>query len=178
MIDGHCLMPFGQDFTIANVNKTWIKGIFSYVSISAKFCGAFFTNTFGIFWQHLNHPNLLVCSVYQLHVYFHVKIMLHRFGIASLHEDGWSLIKLILQGHIIVFVMIMLLIQMKCGWKNIGFIRKHTVYIWTYIYLFLTSQVQARLSIVGNLASNIDAQQIFNSTFNAKINDSVDIGSC
>ena len=72
----------------------------------------------------------------------------------------------------------MLLMQMKCGWKNIGFIRKHTVYIWTYIYLFLTSQVQARLSIVGNLASNIDAQQIFNSTFNAKINDSVDIGSC
>ena len=36
------------------------------------------TNTLGIFWQHLNHPNLLVRSVYRLHVYFHVHLILHE----------------------------------------------------------------------------------------------------
>ena len=30
------------------------------------------TSTLGISWQHLNHPNLLVHSVYRFHVYFHV----------------------------------------------------------------------------------------------------------
>ena len=36
------------------------------------------TNTLGIFWQHLNHPKLLVRSVYRLHVYFHVHLILHE----------------------------------------------------------------------------------------------------
>ena len=36
------------------------------------------TSTLGIFWQHLNHPNLLVRSVYRLHVYFHVHLILHQ----------------------------------------------------------------------------------------------------
>ena len=32
------------------------------------------TSTLGISWQHLNHPNLLVCKVYRFHVYFHVRL--------------------------------------------------------------------------------------------------------
>ena len=45
-----------------------------------------------------------------------------------------------------------------------------------YVYLFLTSQVQARSSIVGNSAPAVDAQQVFKSTFNALINEDYSIG--
>ena len=36
------------------------------------------TSSLGISWQHLNHPNLLVRSVYRFHVYFHVRLILIR----------------------------------------------------------------------------------------------------
>ena len=39
-----------------------------------------------------------------------------------------------------------------------------------YVYLVLTSQVQARSSIVGNSAPGLDAQQVLKSTFKALIN--------
>ena len=44
-----------------------------------------------------------------------------------------------------------------------------------YVYLILTSQVQARPSIVGNSAPAVDAQQIFKSTFKALINEDYSI---
>ena len=40
----------------------------------------------------------------------------------------------------------------------------------TYVYLVLTSQFQARSSIVGNSAPAVDAEQVFKSTFKALIN--------
>ena len=43
-----------------------------------------------------------------------------------------------------------------------------------YVYLVLTSQIQARSSMVGNSASAMDAQQVFKSTFKVLI--SKDIG--
>ena len=39
------------------------------------------------------------------------------------------------------------------------------------VYLVLTSQAQARSSTVGNSAPAVDAQQVFNSTFKALINE-------
>ena len=36
-----------------------------------------------------------------------------------------------------------------------------------YVYLLLTSQVQARSSIVGNSASAVDVQEVFKSNFKA-----------
>ena len=45
-----------------------------------------------------------------------------------------------------------------------------------YIYLVLTSQVQARSSIVGNSAPAVDAQQVFKSMFKALINEDYSIG--
>ena len=39
-----------------------------------------------------------------------------------------------------------------------------------YMYLGVTSEVEARLSIVGNSAPAMDAQQVFKSKFNAPIN--------
>ena len=51
------------------------------------------TSTHGITWQHLNHPNLLVPSVYRFHVYFHVRLILHELGISLPHEYGFSKVK-------------------------------------------------------------------------------------
>ena len=44
-----------------------------------------------------------------------------------------------------------------------------------YFYLVLTSQVQARSSIVGNSALTVDAQQVFKSTFKTLINEDYSI---
>ena len=48
---------------------------------------------FCISWQHPNHPNLLICAIYRLHVYFHVRLILHKLGISLPHEDGFSKVK-------------------------------------------------------------------------------------
>ena len=45
-----------------------------------------------------------------------------------------------------------------------------------YIYLVLTSQVQARSNIVGNSAPAVDAQKVFEITFKALINGDYSIG--
>ena len=44
-----------------------------------------------------------------------------------------------------------------------------------YVYLVLTSQVQARSSIVGNSVPAVDAQQVFKSTFKVLINEDYSI---
>ena len=45
------------------------------------------------------------------------------------------------------------------------------------IYLFPTSKVLTRSSVIGNSASAVDAQQIFKSMFNALINEDYSIGA-
>ena len=51
------------------------------------------TSALGISWQHINHPNLLVRSVYRFHVYFHVRLILHKLHISLPHEDRFSKVK-------------------------------------------------------------------------------------
>ena len=46
-----------------------------------------------------------------------------------------------------------------------------------YVYLLLTSQVQARSSIVGNSASAVDAQEVFKSTFKVLIDEDYSISN-
>ena len=45
-----------------------------------------------------------------------------------------------------------------------------------YVYLVLTSHVQARSSIGGNSTPAVDAQQVFKSTLKALINEDYPIG--
>ena len=45
---------------------------------------------FGISWKHLNHPNLLVGSVFEFHVYFHTRIILYHFCVNLPHEDAFN----------------------------------------------------------------------------------------
>ena len=47
--------------------------------------------------------------------------------------------------------------------------------VWTLVYLVLTSQVEARSSVAGNLTSEVDAQQVFKNTFNALISEDYSI---
>ena len=51
------------------------------------------TSALGISWQHFNHSNLLVRSVYSFYVYFHIQLILHNLGILLPHEDGFSKVK-------------------------------------------------------------------------------------
>ena len=51
------------------------------------------TIALGISWQLFSYPTLLVCSLYQFHAYFHVRIILYHLGITLLHEDGFSKVK-------------------------------------------------------------------------------------
>ena len=118
----------------------------------AMFC---VTSALGIFWQHLNHPNLLVRAVYRFHMYFHVRLILHDLGISLPHENGFSKVK---NAYI------------KSAYYSI------CRYVRTYVYLLLTSQVQARSGMVGNSASGVDPQQVFKSTFKALINEDYTIG--
>ena len=94
----------------------------------AMFCA---TGALGISWQHINHPNLLVQSVYRFYVYFHIRLILHNLGISSPHEDGFSarLNLLTLRLRITVFVMTMVLIRKKHGCMGIGFIRRTMVFL-------------------------------------------------
>ena len=93
----------------------------------ALFCA---TRALGISWQHLNHSNLLVRAVYRFHVYFHVRLILHNFGIPLPHEDGFRRLKMvILTVHITVYVMAMALMRMKHGCMGTGFIRLVMVFL-------------------------------------------------
>ena len=56
----------------------------------AMFCA---TSALGISWQHLNHPNLPVGSVYRFHVYFHVQLILHDLGAPLPYEGGFGKVK-------------------------------------------------------------------------------------
>ena len=65
------------------------------------------TSALGISWQHRNHPNLPVLSIYEFHVYVHVQIKLRHLGIPLAHEGALANLNiLILLLHNTVFVMI------------------------------------------------------------------------
>ena len=177
------------------------------------------TSALDISRQHLNHPSLLVSSVYRFHVYFHIRIILHHLGTHLPHEDGFSKVKnpYIKSAYYSICddygvdadetwmygnwfytanygtfgnggkatqrsppdnLTQWIIIQSK-GFtrESIGKISRS---LRAYAYLVLTSQVQARSSIVGNSASAVDAQEVFKSTFKALIKEdysiSTDIG--
>ena len=173
------------------------------------------TSALGISWQHLNHPNLLVRSVYRFHVYFHIRLILHELGISLPHEDGFSKVKntyiksayystcddygvdptetwmygdwfyttdFAIFGHNAKVTerspsddLTRWIITQSKGFTRNG-IEKISRSVRIYVYLVLTSQVQARSSIVGNSAPAVDAQQVFKSTFKALINEDYSIG--
>ena len=51
-------------------------------------CAWYFMET-----SKFNHPNLLVDNVYQFHLHFHLRTVLHHLGITLPHEDIFSKVK-------------------------------------------------------------------------------------
>ena len=93
----------------------------------ALFC---VTSALGISWQHLNHLNLLVRSVYRFHVYFHVRLIFHDLGIFYHMKMVSARLKILtLRAQITVSVMTMTLIRMKNGCMETGFIRLVMVFL-------------------------------------------------
>ena len=172
----------------------------------AMFC---VTSALGISWQHLNHPNLFVRSVYRFHVYFHVRLILHDLIISSPHEDGFSKFKNSYMKSAYYSVSDDYGVNPDETWMHrdwfyttgygifdhevtaTGGSRPDSLTRWiitqskaftrkgiekisrsvrAYVYLVLTSQVQARSSMVSNSVPAVDAQQVFNGTFKALIN--------
>ena len=169
----------------------------------------------GISWQHLNHQNLLVQSVYRFHMYFHMPLILHEVGISLLHEDGFSNDEntymksaycsicddygfdvdktwmcrglFYTTGHVIFGHEVKVtersppdnltrwIIAQSKGFTKKG-IDKISRSVRAYVYLVLTSQVQARSNIVGNSAPAVDAQQALIGIFKALINEEYSIG--
>ena len=173
------------------------------------------TSALSISWQHLNHPNLLVRSVYRFHVYFHVRLILHELGISLSHEDGFRKVKNAYIKSTYYSICDDYGVDADETWMHgdwfyttdygifgnevkatersppddltrwiitwsKGFTRKEIEKISRsvreYVYLVLTSQVQARSSIVGNSAPAVDVKQVFKSTFKALINEDYSIG--
>ena len=81
------------------------------------------TSALGISWQNLNHPNLLVRSVYRFHVYFHIRLILHELGISLLHEDDSSKVK----NSYIDPSQIMLFLVMNEGYRNVSTRQSYTM---------------------------------------------------
>ena len=93
----------------------------------AMFC---VTSALGISWQHLNHPNLLVRSVYRFHVYFYVRLISHELGIYYHTNMASARLKMLtLRVHITVSAMTMALMQMKHGCMEFGFIQQIMLFL-------------------------------------------------
>ena len=174
------------------------------------------TSALCISWQHLNHPNQLVHSVYRFHGYFHMRLILHELGIFLPHEDGFSKVKngyiesvyysvcddygidadsetwmhgtwfyttdYGIFGHEVKATersppdnLTRWIITQSKSFTRKG-IEKISRSVTAYVYLVLTSQVQARSSIVGNSAPAVDAQNVFKSMSKALINEDYSIG--
>ena len=173
------------------------------------------TSALGVSWQHLNHPNLLVRSVYRFHVYFHLRLILYELGISLPHEDGFSKVKNAyiksayynlcddcgvdlsetwmygdwfnttnhaIFGHEMKATkrsppdnLTRWIITQSKGFTRKG-IERISRCVRAFIYLVLTSLVQARSSIAGNSVPDVDAQKVFKSTFKELINEDYSIG--
>ena len=48
------------------------------------------SSTLGVSMQHLNHPNMLIRSVYRFHVYYHMRIILYRLKVALPREERYK----------------------------------------------------------------------------------------
>ena len=136
------------------------------------------TSEFGISCQHLNHPNLLVRAVYKFHVYFLIRLILHKLGIFYHMEMALAKLKIVTFKAPITANRKISTRQPYAMSK--GFIKKNIEKIsrsvGLYVYLILTSQVQSRSSIVGKSAPAVDALKVFKGRFKALINEDYSIG--
>ena len=155
--------------------------------------------------QHLNHPNMLIRSVYRFYVYYHMRLILYRLKVALPREErykkannpyskedyfqvceeyGVDPLEVWLFGDWYytekwaVFCcnegkrtkvappknLTHWILKTSKGFMRIGLtiISKS---VRAYVYLLLTSQVQARSKIVGKTTNAFEAQNIYMNSF-------------
>ena len=169
-----------------------------------KFCSVLCYKCIWYSYQHLNHPNLLVRSVYRFDLYFHVRSVLHNLGTPLPYEDEFSKVKNSYINSVYYAICNDYGVNPNETWMHGDWFYRTGYAIFTpelkvtkrfppddvrrwaitrlrgitrkgiekisrsvraYICLVLTSQIQARSSIVGNSASAVDTQEVFKSTF-------------
>ena len=173
------------------------------------------TSALGTSWQHLNHPKLLIRSIYSFHVYFYLRLILHELDISLPYKDGFSKVKNIYSnsayysicndygvdanetwmhgdwfytadyaifGHKAKVIersppdkLTQWIITKPKSFTKKGF-EKMSISMRAYVYLVLTSHVQARSSIVGSSAPAMNTQKVFKNMFKALINKDYSIG--
>ena len=110
--------------------KPELSEYFHMYQCQLNFSMFFVTSALGISWQHLNHPNFIVHAVYRFYVYFDVRLTLHELRISFNMKMAFSRLKMITRGvHITVSVTSMVLIQMKHGYMENGFVRQIMVFL-------------------------------------------------
>ena len=163
------------------------------------------SSALGVSMQHLNHPNMLIRSVYRFHVYYHMRLILYRLKIALPREErykktnnpylkedyfqvcdeyGVDPLKVWLFGDWFyteewaVFCcnggkrtkvappknLTRWILKTSNGFTRVG-LTKISKSVRAYVYLLLTSQVQAISKIVGKTANALDAQNIYMNSF-------------
>ena len=53
----------------------------------ALYCAS---SALGVSMQHLNHPNMLIRSIYRFHVYYHMRLILYRLKVALPREERYK----------------------------------------------------------------------------------------
>ena len=53
----------------------------------ALYCAS---SALGVSMQHLNHPNMLIRSVYRFHVYYHMRLILNKLKVVLPHEERYK----------------------------------------------------------------------------------------
>ena len=163
------------------------------------------SSALGVSMQHLNHPNMLIRSVYRFHVYYHMRLILYRLKVALPREErykktnnpyskedyfqvcdeyGVDPLEVWLFGdwyyteEWAVFCcnggkrtkvappenLTRWILQTSKGFRRVR-LTMISKSVRAYVYLLLTSQVQARSKIVGKTANALDAQNIYINSF-------------
>ena len=151
--------------------------------------------------QHLNHPNMLIRSVYRFHVYYHMRLILYKLKVALPREkrykktsnpyfkedyfqvcneygvdplEVWLFRDWFYTEEWAVFCcnggkrtkvappknLTRWTLKTSKGFTRVG-LTMISKSVPAYVYLLLTSQVQARSKIVGKTANALDAQYIY-----------------
>ena len=93
MIDSRYLFLLTKCYSGHCKYKPKLREYFRICRYQLNFSMLCSTKALSTLWQHLNHPNLLVRSVYQFHLYFHVRIILYHLSIALSHEHGFIMVE-------------------------------------------------------------------------------------
>ena len=168
----------------------------------ALYCAS---SALGVSMQHLNHPNMLIRSIYRFHVYYHMRLILYRLKVALPREERykktnnpyskedyfqvcdeygvdpsevWLFGDWYYTEEWAVFCcnggkrtkvappknLTHWILKTSWGFTRIG-LTMISKSVRAYVYLLLTSQVQARSKIVGKTANALDAQNIYIHSF-------------